>query len=128
MFKGRYLLSDVARMLRRSEQSLILDIKLGLLKVQGTTGGFRRTGGHTDYSVTLGDLERFLGRDKARHIFGNRTKAVKAVEATQSAQKPARYKKCKTCGKLKPLEEFPREAGIYNWLSAECNSCAEKRR
>lgn len=128
MFKARYLLSDVARILRRSEQSLIRDIEAGILKVGGVTGGTRRTGTNPDYAVTLGDLEHYLGKDKARRIFGSPTHKRTPQAEAPPAKPQARYKKCRSCGKLKPLSDFPREASEQDWLSADCSTCIELRK
>lgn len=128
MFRARYLLSDVARLLRRSESSLLLDAKLGLLKVRASTATRTKSGSNEVYAVTLTDLVRYMGKEKAYAVFGSPTHAKKLALEQPLAHKPiteAKYKKCRICGRLKPISDFPREAGATHWLAAECNQCLE---
>lgn len=128
MFKSRYLLSDVARILRRSEASLKRDADLGLLRIR--TSGYSRTraGAGEIYSVTLSDLVRYMGKEQAYAAFGSATHAKK-LEVSEPPEQPvteAKYKKCRICGRLKPISEFPREASATHWLAAECLACRNK--
>jgi hypothetical protein len=128
MFRARYLLSDVARLLRRSESSLLLDAKLGLLKIRASSASRTKSGANEVYAVTLGDLVRYMGKDKAYSVFGSSTHARKLAPEDAFPHKPsveAKYKKCRICGRLKPISDFPREAGSTHWLAAECNTCKE---
>ncbi len=130
MFKSRYLLSDVARILRRSESSLKRDAEVGLLKLR--TSGYSRTkaGSNEIYSVTLSDLVRYLGKDEAYAAFGSKTHAKKLAPSEPPAPgaAEAKYKKCRICGRLKPISDFPREASSTHWLAAECLQCRSKYR
>jgi hypothetical protein len=131
MFKSRYLLSDVARILNRSEVSLMREAKLGHLHAH-PIGSSRTTAGSSElYSVTLSDLVRYMGKDEAYNAFGpNQYRKRAAVEPEQPVKKEpmqAKYKKCRICGRLKQISAFPREAGLTHWLAAECLSCLDKQ-
>jgi hypothetical protein len=130
MFKSRYLLSDVARILHRSESSLKRDAEIGLLKLR--TSGYSRTsaGSGEIYSMTLSDLVRYMGKDEAYAAFGSATHR-KALEPSAHPEHPlveAKYKKCRICGRLKPISDFPREASSTHWLAAECLQCRAKHK
>lgn len=131
MFRARYLLSDVARLLRRSESSLLLDAKIGLLKVRASSATRTKSGSNEVYAVTLNDLVRYMGKEKAYAVFGSSTHVKKLSSEDYVPPKPviaAKYKKCRLCGRLKPIDDFPREAGATHWLAAECLQCQEKYR
>ena len=129
MFRSKYSLSEVARVLRRSRQSLIREIEAGLFHVRDLA---RRTGTALSYEVTMRDLERYLGRDMARRLFdrGSRrptpSEEVAVPPGKPQAKVKAQYRVCKSCGRFKPLSEFARQAGRASWVSDECNDCRAK--
>jgi hypothetical protein len=125
MYKARYLLSDVARMLKRSEASLLRDAEAGLLRLRATSGSRTRSGSSEVYAMTFGDLSKYLGKARAHAIFGSSTTRRRLlVEEPEPKQRvAAKYKKCRVCGRLKPITEFPREASETHWLAAECSDC-----
>jgi hypothetical protein len=126
MFRSKYTLSEVARVLRRSRQSLIREIEAGLFHVRDLA---RRTGTALSYEVTMRDLERYLGRDMARRLFdrGSRRPTPATGQPEPQGRPPlkagAQYRMCKTCGRYKPLSDFARQAGRASWLSDECTDC-----
>ena len=132
MFKSRYLLSDVARILNRSEVSLMRDAQMGRLNAHPIGASRTKAGSSEIYAVTLSDLVRYMGKEEAYSAFGpNQYRKREKAEPEQPAPKEplqAKYKKCRLCGRLKPINAFPREAGLTHWLAAECLSCLEKQR
>jgi len=126
MFRSKYTLDEVARVLRRSRQSLIREIEAGLFHVRDLA---RRTGAALSYDVTMRDLERYLGRDRARLLFDRGWRRPKPSEEPAAppgkprAKFKALYRMCKTCGRYKPLSDFARQAGKASWVSDECTDC-----
>jgi len=82
MWRTRYTLREVARILRRSERSLLRDIRAGLFKVTSKIGAHMR-GSQRTYEVSMKQLERYLGEERAHRLFDRaaKDKAAAAVEA-----------------------------------------------
>ena len=126
MFRRRYSLSEVARILKRSERSLLRDIKSGAFRVsRGIAGSWRSGRFDPKFDIRLRDIEQYVGRERAAELFEGKKKRVE--EIIEVVGKDARIKKCHTCGKLKPVSEFSRVSWALDWLSHECKECEGKR-
>jgi hypothetical protein len=126
MFHRRYSLSEVARILKRSERSVLRDIRSGVFRVaRGISGSWRSGRFDPNFDIRLRDLEHYVGRERAAELFVGKKK--KAEEIVEAVGEEGRVKKCRTCGKLKPVSEFSRVSWTLDWLSHECKDCERKR-
>jgi len=129
MFRTKYSLAEVARMLKRSEASLIRDIESGAFVLGRAPVGRRRGGGHKVYEISLKDLKGYLGEKEALRLVDpshGREEPVK--RPTQRTTELGTVKRCPSCGRLKPLDDFPRDYSRSDGLAKVCKDCSLSRR
>lgn len=123
MFRTKYTLAELARMLRRSEQSLRRDVRMGRLPT-GSSRRRRSMGGGTRYEFAHQDLERNLApRDMNRLNVYLGKKHVKTEEQIASRG----IKRCVTCEMFRSVSKFPPEADAPDKLNKECVTCLETK-
>ena len=123
MFRTKYTLSELARMLRRSEQSLLRDIKMGRLPA-GSSRRRRRMGKGTRYEFAHQDLMRNLPTRDIRRLnsfLGKKTVPEEEQVATRG------IKRCKTCEMYRPVSKYPFDPESPDKLSADCITCVDKQ-
>ncbi len=123
MFRTKYTLAELARMLKRSEQSLLRDIRMGRLPT-GSSRRRRSMGGGTRYEFAHQDLVRNLApRDLNRlHSFLGK-KHVKTEEQIATRG----IKRCVTCEMFRSVSKFPPDADSKDKLNKECITCLESK-
>lgn len=123
MFRTKYTLAELARMLRRSEQSLRRDIRMG--RLPATSSRRRRSmGGGTRYEFAHKDLVRNLSsRDLNRlnSFIGKHHEPAEPVVAQRG------IKRCKTCEMFRPVSKFSYDVNAFDKLSKDCISCLDKQ-
>lgn len=115
-------MAELARMLRRSEQSLLRDIKMGRLPA-GSSQRRRSMGGATRYEFSHKDLMRNLPtRDLGRlnTYLGKKYLPAEEQIATRG------IKRCKTCEMFRPVAKFPNDPSAFDKLNPDCITCVEK--
>lgn len=123
MWRTKYTLREVARILRRSEGSLMRDIRAGVFRVTSKLGAHQR-GRQRTYEISMKQLERYLGEERAHRLFDKsaKSKAEVAVEAMRDRN----TKECRLCGQYKPPQDFTRDGRYTDGLFPYCKEC-EKR-
>jgi len=122
MFRSKYTLSEIARMLRRSEESLKRDIEAGIFRIR-SGDPMRRRGGDQgrQYEISERDLKEYA-EDK---LGIKLTKPKVKVELLPPERQPleGRVKECKSCGRLRPVSDFTRDTRYRDGLSPICTTC-----
>jgi hypothetical protein len=109
-------------MLGRSEQAIRRDIEAGIFRVRSGSP-MRRRGGDQgrQYEISRRDLEEYAEKRLAVKLFQRKPKE----EAEVHERKPleGRVKQCTSCGRLRPLTDFTRDARYKDGLSPVCTTC-----
>lgn len=138
MYRSRYTLSELARLLNRSEDSIVREIETGSLRLYSSARRRRRGGSDVPSHISVGDLERWLGKDKARQLLDPAAKEVtidqEPIEITHETLPGIRkiktvgtVKKCLGCGRVLRITEFTKDATSKDWLSRMCKDCQTKK-
>ena len=129
MYRSKYSLAEVARMLNRSEASLVRDIEAGVFVLGREPIGRRRGGSNKVYEITLKDLKGYLGEQEAlRLIDPGRGREEPVAAPVKRTTEMGTVKRCPSCGRLRPLDDFPRDYSRSDGLAAICKDCAINRR
>jgi len=129
MFRLKYTIPEVARLLKRSKSAVTSDIARGRLKTQGRLPSARALKPSSSVQVFVNDLKRYLGDARAKMIFGGGEERKEEVVAKRKDRTfaPGRYKQCRTCGRIKPVTDFVRDQRYKDWLSPDCKACIIQR-
>ena len=140
MFKSKYTLSELSRLLNRSVDSITREIETGSLRLSDTPPERRRGGASVPSEIAMSDIEGWLGKDRARRMLDPAAKrSVKPPKEepitidheTLAGIKHIRVvgtvKKCQGCGRLLRITEFTKDAASPDWLSRLCKDCQTKK-
>ncbi len=140
MFKSKYTLAELARLLNRSEDSIAREIETGALRLSTTPPERRRGAADVPSEIAMSDLEGWLGKDAARRMLDPTAKRASKVideepitidHETIAGIKRIRVvgtvKKCQGCGRLLRINEFTKDATSPDWLSRLCRDCQTKK-
>lgn len=120
MFRSKYSLAEVARMLRRSETSLVRDIEAGVFTLGREPIGRRRGGSNKNYEITLHDLKGYLGEKEAVALVEHRKVEAAAIKRTTDM---GSVKRCRGCGRFRPVDDFGRDFHQPDGLHPLCKEC-----
>ena len=119
-------MAELARLLRRSEQSLLRDIRLGRLKVRGGRPAREMSGGSPGaQQISLDEVEKYLGPDETRVLLGEKAKTVPVRVEPEPKTEAAKH--CRTCGRLLPAGAFSPDPRSPDGLNFDCRECVLKR-
>jgi len=110
-------------MLRRSEQSLRRDMKMGRLPT-GIKRRRRAMGGTTNYEFSQHDLERHLAPRDLKRLQKYIGKKPTLVQETVA---PRGVKRCASCDMFRPASKFAHDPHTFDKLNKDCIPCLEKR-
>jgi hypothetical protein len=140
MFKSRYTLSELARLLHRSEDSIVREIEAGTLPLTSTPPARRRGGETVPDAIMTSDIERWLGKDSARRLLDPAAKRAakkgeeeeltidqETIAGIRKIRVVGTVKKCQGCGRLLRITEFTKDATSPDWLSRLCKDCQTKK-
>lgn len=140
MFKSKYTLTELARLLNRSEDSIAREIETGALRLSSTPPERRRGGADVPGEIAMSDIEGWLGKTAARRMLDPTAKrpgkvveeeTITVDQETIAGIKKIRVvgtvKKCQGCGRLLRISEFSKDATSPDWLSRLCRDCQTKK-
>jgi len=109
-------------MLGRSEQAIRHDIEAGIFRVR-SGDPMRRRGGDQgrQYEISRRDLEEYATKRLGLKSIERRTKKEELAHERRPLE--GRAKQCTSCGRLRPLTDFTRDARYRDGLSPVCTTC-----
>lgn len=122
-YRTTFSVDEVARLLKRSADSIRHDIETGVFRLQFKPPEHRR-GADPVYQITLRDLEGYIGREQVEELLqpGRQARTERKVESVLVGN----HKQCRTCGQKLPLTAFKRDPRSLDGLSGECRACTAK--
>ena len=122
MFRSKYTLAEIARLLRRSEESLKRDIKAGIFRIR-SGDPMRRRGGDQgrQYEISARDMKEYAERKLGMKLAKPKGKTEELPPERRSLDD--RVKECTSCGRLRPISDFTRDARYRDGLSPICTTC-----
>ena len=109
-------------MLRRSEESLKRDIEAGIFRVR-SGNPMRRRGGDQgrQFEISERDLKEYAERKLGVKLGKPEVK----LEELPPERRPleGRFKECTSCGRLRPVSDYTRDARYRDGLSPICTTC-----
>jgi hypothetical protein len=140
MFKSKYSLTELARLLHRSVDSITREIEAGSLPLSATPPARRRGGAEVPDEINMSDIERWLGKDAARRTLDPTAKHTAkkpeeeplmidqdTIAGIRKIRVVGTVKKCQGCGRLLRISEFTKDAASPDWLSRLCKDCQTKK-
>jgi len=123
MFRTKYTLTEVARMLRRSRGFVEREIESGRLGAQ-LVSFRRRGGGNRSYLISTGNLRRYLGPKMSKQLLDVGKPEKPAEEPmVERAAVFGTVKRCNICGRIRSEREFMADALYPDKLFPTCRDC-----
>lgn len=128
MFRSKYTLAEIARMLKRSETSIVRDIESGYFVLSSEPVGRRRGGGNKNYEITVHDLKGYLGEKGALAILDPATVKEEAAPVAKRTTELGSVKRCRACGRFRPIDDYGRDYKEPDGLHPLCKECRLNQR
>lgn len=109
-------------MLGRSEQAIRYDIEAGIFRVRSGDPSRRRGGDQgRRYEISRRDLEEYATKRLGMKSLERKPKREQLAPERRPLE--GRAKQCTSCGRLRPLTDFTRDARYRDGLSPVCTTC-----
>lgn len=126
MFRTKYTLPEVARMLKRSQAFVVREVESGRLGAE-LESVRRRGGGNRIYMISVGALKRYLGPKASHQLLGTGEPEKRPEEITD--ERAAVYgsaKRCNICGRIRSVREFIADSLYPDSYYPTCRDCMAK--
>jgi hypothetical protein len=126
MFRTKYTLSEVARMLKRSLAFMVREVESGRLGA-ALESVRRRGGGNRSYLISVGNLKRYLGPKMSHQLLGTGAPEKRPEEVIdERAPVYGSAKRCNTCGRIRSVREFMKDSLYPDNYYPTCRDCMSK--